>query len=653
MSVLKFPLLTFAGILLLHAADQSLRGPSPFPVNRLEVRSVLLDKDGKASLAEGKVDDALAWGSFSDAINKTGWAVLDIHSSPIADGGTQSYAAGFLEGALTHARITQHLTNMWGVDFKGYAAGTVPEEIRTFISENMAWMVQNVVANSGDSYWQTLGFLLAQLRGMADGYEFARERRAGELPLTVEEMLMLVMVDTDMDDLVTALVTKGHFINQHFLHRRHKRRHRIFDPFPDLLTTQERRHHGHCSAVVQCGPGMSDLWVTHATWDEYRAMLRMVKYMDMPLPGVAARRMSFSANPGSLYSADDFYVIDTGLTVLETTIDNYNTSLWKHVKPATLMTWARAMISNRLATTGEEWTEYQVRHNSGTCNNQWMVVDYKLFTPGKPLQDGLLWISETMPGYSQRGDVTQVLRQQGSWPSYNIPYFKDVWTVAGYGAMRAKMHSADARNEFSFTESPRARMFARARKDGLGKSLSSLMHLIRYNHIGDPLAIGDACNGISARCDLNPVQHQSYDCFGAVDAKIAKWRPSSDDLSFLGVSAPTRSHGERAFSWSSVNTKVDGCKPDEHIGHPDTFDFGWHVFPASWPSPASETQLVSLEHLPMLSVLASGSKTQIAILSLALACSILALLSAVICTLRRALYSRDAAESLHYHAIAD
>lgn len=26
--------------------------------------------------------DAIAWGSFSDVINKTGWAVLDIHTVP-------------------------------------------------------------------------------------------------------------------------------------------------------------------------------------------------------------------------------------------------------------------------------------------------------------------------------------------------------------------------------------------------------------------------------------------------------------------------------------------------------------------------------------------------------------------------------------------
>ena len=260
----------------------------------------------------------MAWGSFQDAINSTGWAVLDVHTSSSASGNTQSYAAGFLEGSLTHTRITQHLQNMWGVDFKGYATGTVPQKIRDFVSANMEWMVNKVKANPSDTYWATVGYLLAQLHGLADGYEAARDHQQGEVPLTVEDMLMLVMVDTDMDDVVTAVVAEGHFINEHFLHRRHKRRHRMFDPFPEFFDVS-RRHHGHCSALVQVAPDFTDLWVTHATWDEYRGMLRIVKYFDMPLPGTAVQRMAFTANPGGLYSADDFYVLDSQLVVMETT----------------------------------------------------------------------------------------------------------------------------------------------------------------------------------------------------------------------------------------------------------------------------------------------------------------------------------------------
>ena len=259
----------------------------------------------------------MAWGSFQDAINSTGWAVLDVHTTSRANGNTQSYAAGYLEGALTHTRITQHLQNMWGVDFKGYATGTVPQKVRDFVSANMEWMVNQVKDNPSDNYWVTVGYLLAQLHGLADGYEAARDHQQGELPLTVEDMLMLVMVDTDMDDVVTAVVAEGHFINEHFLHRRHKRRHRMFDPFPEFFEVS-RRHHGHCSALVQVAPNFEDLWVSHATWDEYRGMLRIIKYFDMPLPGTAVQRMAFTADPGGLYSADDFYVLDSQLVVMET-----------------------------------------------------------------------------------------------------------------------------------------------------------------------------------------------------------------------------------------------------------------------------------------------------------------------------------------------
>lgn len=43
--------------------------------------------------------------------------------------------------------------------------------------------------------------------------------------------------------------------------------------------------------------------------------------------------MSFSSFPGGLQSGDDFYLISSGLATMETTIENYNRSLWSNVKP--------------------------------------------------------------------------------------------------------------------------------------------------------------------------------------------------------------------------------------------------------------------------------------------------------------------------------
>ncbi len=38
----------------------------------------------------------------------------------------------------------------------------------------------------------------------------------------------------------------------------------------------------------------------------------------------------------------------------------------------------RAIIANLLATTGTEWAATFSKYNSGTYNNQWMIVDYKV-----------------------------------------------------------------------------------------------------------------------------------------------------------------------------------------------------------------------------------------------------------------------------------
>lgn len=527
-------------------AEAGSRAPPPFPASGFQW-SVVLD-EGRASLTPGLAARAAAWGSFVDAIETTGWGVLDVHSSAEVGGREQSYAAGFLEGALTHRRIAQHFSNIWGEDFADATLGKIPGQARSFIAANIAWMKAQVEKNTLDPYWTQISFLLSQLRGLTDGYNDAR---VNEPVMSEQAMLMLSLIGADMDDVLSALRGESKLDN------------------PKM---------GHCSALVQIAPGSADLWVAHATFDNFRGMMRITKYFDMPLPGAAIRRMSFTSSPGLLYSGDDFYVTDAGLTVVETTIENYNSSLWALVAPESVLTWARAMVANRLAETGDAWTEILVKHNSGTCNNQWIVVDYKRFVPEQPLRAGTVWISETMPGYARRGDVTDVVLTQGSWPSYNIPYFRDIQRAGGYFAkQKQEPHKAE---QYNYTQAPRARMFARARREGWVTSREDFMRLMRYNHLGDPLSKGDACNSISARCDLNPHSSPLYKCFGALDSKFSAYRGDvRTDTSFYGVAGPTHDD-EKPFSWRLQNTSVDGCRPSQHVGQPETFDFGWYAFPS-------------------------------------------------------------------------
>jgi hypothetical protein len=59
--------------------------------------------------------DALAWGTYDDAVDTTGWGFLEIFTPP-AEGteGTEPlyYAAGYLEAYFTHTRMFQVTLHM-------------------------------------------------------------------------------------------------------------------------------------------------------------------------------------------------------------------------------------------------------------------------------------------------------------------------------------------------------------------------------------------------------------------------------------------------------------------------------------------------------------------------------------------------------------
>ena len=77
----------------------------------------------------------------------------------------------------------------------------------------------------------------------------------------------------------------------------------------------------------------------------------------------------------------------------------YNLSIYQRVSPiGQLPCWLRSYVSNQLASNGKEWTRTFSRFNSGTYNNQWLIVDYKKFRPCHRLpQRNLLWMLEQIP----------------------------------------------------------------------------------------------------------------------------------------------------------------------------------------------------------------------------------------------------------------
>jgi len=218
----------------------------------------------------------------------------------------------------------------------------------------------------------------------------------------------------------------------------------------------------------------------------------------------------------------------------------------QYISEKTVPEWIRIVLANRMASSGAEWVSVFGMYNSGTYNNQWQVVDYKMFTPGSPIQPGTLWIAEQIPGFLVSADKSDVLKIQGFWPSYNIPYFPKVYNMSGYLPYYQKYG-----NSYSYSECARAQIFRRDVPKV--ETMDDMRKIMRYNEYQtDPLSLKDACRSISARCDLNTPWAANtlndYTAFGAIDSKITN-HEMVPKLENIAVSGPTWD-SQPPFAWT-------------------------------------------------------------------------------------------------------
>lgn len=240
------------------------------------------------------------------------------------------------------------------------------------------------------------------------------------------------------------------------------------------------------------------------------------------------------------------------------------------IKPQSLLSWVRAGISNRIANGGEQWSQTFAQYNSGTYSNQWIIVDYKRFTPYKaPLTPGLLWIAEQMPGKVQMADKTHVLAL-GYWPSYNVPYFEDIWVASGFGGMLQTNGAG-----WTWELAPRAKIFRR--DHGQVQTLSNMMTIMRYNnYVQDPFGQGNPMHAISSRGDLPYYDgtKRTEHMFGGIDSKVTSYQ-LMQSLTTMAQSGPTHDQ-QPPFRWAE--------RPEiPHPGQPEIFEFDYEAmqFPSA------------------------------------------------------------------------
>ncbi|XP_035196784.1 putative phospholipase B-like 2 [Oxyura jamaicensis] len=518
--------------------------------------SVLLEPgSGRLRVLPGRHPAAVAWAGLTDHSRAVGWAFLEVATNASFNDSLQAYAAGLAEAAVTEQLIYMHWMNTV-VGYCGPFGYQTPycEKLRAYLQANLAWMEEQMASGEHPEYWHQVRLALLQLKGLEDSYNGRVAFPTGSLSVSPFGFLLL-QLGGDLEDLEQAL---------------------------NRSSSRRPLGSGSCSALLKLLPGRRDLLVAHDTWAPYQTMLRIVKKYTLPFrvaPGgpaeIPGSVQVFSSYPGTIFSGDDFYILSSGLVALETTIGNSNAALWKYLRPqGSVLEWLRNIVANRLARSGAEWASVFSQFNSGTYNNQWMVVDYKAFSPGKAgLQRGVLTVLEQIPGLVMVADKTEVLYQQGYWASYNVPYFEEIFNASGNLELVKKYG-----DWFTYDKNPRAQIFRR--NHSLVHDVDSMVRLMRSNnYLQDPLSRCRGCdppqnaeNAISARSDLNP-SNGTYPfaalrqrCHGGTDMKVTSFGMAST-YGLVAASGPAWDDVP-PFRWST-----SPCSHLLHMGHPDLWRF--------------------------------------------------------------------------------
>eukprot|EP01084_Bolivina_argentea_P135749 239153_1 len=373
--------------------------------------------------------NGIACGYFNDSLNETGWSTLEIKTNNKNKQQTdynRMFAAGYLEGYLSSKEIYySYLTQWLGMknDYEPFE-----NELQQWTQTQRQWMNQQFEKYPNDIYWQYVKGLTAQFDGQINGYNDAVNNLWNkQIPSLTEYQFQFIVGNADLADVIAAIVinkTINEPNNELYINILQHRQEKL-----------EKYNWMHCSGYVHVTPLLDNIYFSHSTWWSYYCSNRVFKHYILELESkYATTHLSMSSFPGCLSSTDDYYQMDSGLVSMETTNSIYNNKLFKLLIPQSLFTWQRARIANALSSNVYEWVDMFSKYNSGTYNNQWIILNYNLFIPNEPLVDeGLLMIAEQIPGNISSMDVTNVL-ERGYWGSYNIPSIEYIYIESGFEA---------------------------------------------------------------------------------------------------------------------------------------------------------------------------------------------------------------------------
>ena len=503
-----------------------------------------IDKKSGLFIADDIIDETkgVAWAIFDDGINETGWYKLTVKGKEGVSSKEMMRCAGYLEGHLSQKQIFQHY--QLAKDIHGFDRNKwYPKNWTDFMDKNRVYTEESVEAYLDVPYWREVGLILDQFHGLIDGYNNA----APDDQKLNETDFWFIQAECEIWDVEKAI---------------------------DVQSRKKQSESAeHCTGLIRLLDDYSDIFFAHDTWSDYRDLHGELKEYNLPIKEFKASRLIFSTRVGKLFSYDDFYMADTGLLVLETTMSIFNESLYDLVTPNKLFTWVRALRAMWVAPNASYWTETFIQHNSGTLNNQYIILDTNKFVKGKKPTSDLIWQIEQYPGTYESRDLTPQLVKDGYIPSINVPSTERLYNLAGYPEKVKSM--GDIGFIYSYYDSPRYLILQREAKRV--KTFDEFRELMTYNdYKNDPYSY-DASQAIMSRYDLRRGDNPNLPkkAFGGLDSKCTRVSEFRTKMKVHAIAGPTRSHGIPAWDFSNQSFGV------LYDGLPAKWEFSWTQYNSS------------------------------------------------------------------------
>lgn len=512
-------------------------------------------KNNNINILQEDFDGSIVSGYWNDSLNDTGWYTLKIISNNNEDNSINVMrCAGALEGYLSYERIYNHF--MLIKDINGWnRSSDYPENIKNFMESNMQFIKESTEAYVDSSYWNKVSLIYEQFKGLVEGYDLKNELSGFKQNMSKLDHWILQSEGDLMD---------------------------VVEKYPDLTKAKKVKTlpGDHCTGMIRILPDYSDLYFSHDAWSDFRELHGELKEYNLNISEFEAKRITMSTRVGKISSYDDLYVNDKGLMIMETTLSNFNEDLFEYVKPNSIFTWIRAVLSTWCATSGKDWVDYFSKSNSGTYNNEYLIVDTNKFEFFEKPTNDLLWIIEQMPGIFMSADITDILVNQSYFASFNTPYFTNLFNLAQYPE---KIASWGIDGSYWDYQNASRRLIAK-RELPFIYSFDDFKKFMRYNNYArDPYSAGDPGQMILSRYDLrdgsNP--HFVRHMFGGLDSKVLRLTEAKYRMTIHALASPAFSEKPedklppfKFTDWPQYNH--DGLYEGEWM-------FNWTTFESSTP----------------------------------------------------------------------